>query len=154
MNYQEIIEQSVTNGRGFLYGSPNSPENNSAAALQANLARMDGAGYSQVNELMCLDRDLKQLGLSDHVKTPEAVQTALGIKNYIFGLALSQARRMLLGAGEQKGGWEIISSMPPNSLEGILSKYMNSAIKESKKTKEINRLISSYNLNSIINNPR
>ena len=85
MDYQRLIEQKVTNNRGFIYRQSN-PENNSDAALQASLASMSIASYDQRNELLMLDKDLKRLGLSDMVTTPEEVKIALGIKKYIVDI--------------------------------------------------------------------
>lgn len=69
----------------FIY-VPTSYARDSEACLQAKLAYMEG-DYRSGNNLVDLDRDLKQLGLSEIVNTPEAVRIALNIKDYILKVA-------------------------------------------------------------------
>ena len=53
---------------------------------------MSGASYHDINQLVLLDRDLKTLGISDRVSTPDAGGIALAAKDLMFDYIRSIAR--------------------------------------------------------------
>lgn len=92
MNYKKRIEQGIVSKINYFTVSS---ARDSDAALQAKLAYMEGDNHS-VNKLLGLDGELKRIGLSEMVTTPQAVQIALNIRDYILNVARQEVRNASL----------------------------------------------------------